>query len=100
MEGGTRALLTIVCTFALPLPPLLDFSLGAPDGASLEALGGADLLLELVCSVKVGDQPLCLTALIQCAAMVEGCTECSNLAIMASWTPMKVVVARVWLAWV
>ena len=29
-EGGTRALLTIVCTFVLPLPPLLDFFLGAP----------------------------------------------------------------------
>ena len=47
-DGGTRALLTIVCTFALPFPPLLVFFLGAPDGASLEALGGADLVF--VCS--------------------------------------------------
>ena len=42
-DWGTRALLTIACTFALPFPPLL--FLGAPDGASLEALGGADLVL-------------------------------------------------------
>ena len=47
-DGGTRALLMIVCTFAfLPFPPLWVFFLGAPDGASLEALGGADL--EEVC---------------------------------------------------
>ena len=48
-DGGTRALLTIACTFALPFPPLLVFFLGAPDGASPEALGGADL--EEVCLV-------------------------------------------------
>ena len=38
-EGGTRALLTIVCTFTLPLPLLLVFFFGVPDGAPLEALG-------------------------------------------------------------
>ena len=49
-EGATWALLTIACTFAfLPFPPLWVFFLGAPDGASLEALGGADL--EEVCLV-------------------------------------------------
>ena len=48
-DEGTRALLTIACTFAvLPFPPLLVFFLGMPDGASPEALGGADLVL--VCS--------------------------------------------------
>ena len=46
-DGGTRALLIIACIFALPFPPLLVFFLGVPDGASLEALGGADL--EEVC---------------------------------------------------
>ena len=47
---GTRALLTIACTFAVLLfPPLQVFFLGAPDGASPEALGGADLVW--VCSV-------------------------------------------------
>ena len=49
-EGGTRALLTIACTFVfLPFPPLQVYFLGTPDGASPEALGGADL--EEVCSV-------------------------------------------------
>ena len=43
-DGGTRALLNMACTFALPLPPLLAFFLGAPDGTSPEALGGADLI--------------------------------------------------------
>ena len=47
-DWGTRALLTIVCTFALPFPPLLVFFFGAPDGASPEALGEADLFF--VCS--------------------------------------------------
>ena len=49
-EGGTRALLTIACTFAfLPFPSLQVFFLEALDGASSEALGGADL--EEVCLV-------------------------------------------------
>ena len=49
-DWGTRALLTIACTFAfLPFPPLWVFFLGGPDGASPEALGGADLVE--VCSV-------------------------------------------------
>ena len=48
-DGGTRALLTIACTFSfLPFPPLLVFFLGAPYGTSPEALGGADLVF--VCS--------------------------------------------------
>ena len=48
-DGGTRALITIACTFAvLPFPPLLVFFFGVPDGASLEALGRADLVF--VCS--------------------------------------------------
>ena len=48
-DRGIRALLTIVCTFSfLPFPPLLVFFLGVPDGASPEALGGADLVF--VCS--------------------------------------------------
>ena len=47
-DGGTRAPVTIACTFALPFPPLLVFFLGAPDGASPEALGGADSVF--VCS--------------------------------------------------
>ena len=48
-DGGTKALLTIVCTFAVfPFPPLLVFFLGAPYGTSPEALGGADLVF--VCS--------------------------------------------------
>ena len=55
----------------------------------------------LVCVglVKVGDLPLHLTALIRCAAMVEGHVTHSNSTIIASLTPMKVVVARVQLAW-
>ena len=68
--GGTRALLTMACTFALPFPPLLVVFLGAPDGALPEALGGADLVF--VCSEYVGDLPLCFTALILCIARVEG----------------------------
>ena len=49
-DWGTRALLTIVCTFTfLPFPPLRVFFLGVPDGTSLEALRGADL--EDVCLV-------------------------------------------------
>ena len=52
-----------------------------------------------VCSVKVGDLPLHLTTLIQCVAMVEGREIHSYSTIMASLTPMKVVVARVRLAW-
>ena len=96
-DGGTRALLTIVCTFALPFPPLLVFFLGAPDGASPEALGGADLVF--VCSENVGDLPLCFTALILCIARVEGRIAHSNSAMMASLTPRKVVVASIWLDW-
>ena len=42
-------------------PPLLAFFLGAPDGASPEALGGADLVF--VCLEYVEDLPLCFTAL-------------------------------------
>ena len=96
-EGGTRALFTIACTFALPLPPLLVFFLGATDGTSPEALGGADL--EEVCSVYIGDLPLRFNALILCIAMVEGCIVCSHLAMMAALTPRKVVVAKVQFDW-
>ena len=96
-DGGTRALLTIGCTFGLPFSPLLVFFLGVPYGASLEALGGADLVF--VCLEYVGDLPLCFTALILCIARVEGHMACSNLDIMVSLTPRKVVVARVWLDW-
>ena len=49
-DWGTRALLPIACTFVFfPFPPLWVFFLGGPDGASPEALGGADL--EEVCLV-------------------------------------------------
>ena len=51
-DWGTRALLTIVCTFALPFPPLQVFFLGAPDGTSSEALGGTDLCRR--CLLRVG----------------------------------------------
>ena len=97
-ERGTSALLTIACTFSLPFPPLLVFFLGVSDGASLKALGGADLVE--VYLVKVGDMSLCLTALILCMARVEGHIVHLYSAIMASLTPMKVVVARVWFAWI
>ena len=44
-DWGTRALLTIACTFTfLPFPPLQVFFLGAPDCTSPGALGGADLV--------------------------------------------------------
>ena len=84
--------------FALSFPTPSFLAGSSLRRASLVALehGGADLVC--VCSVKVGDLPLHLTALIQCAAMVEGCEICSYFTIMASRTPMKVVVARVWLA--
>ena len=64
-DWGTRALLTIACTFALPFPPLLVFFLGAPDGASPEALGGADLVF--VCLEYVGDLPFCILLHQSCA---------------------------------
>ena len=97
-DRGTRALLTIVCTFVfLPFPPLLVFFLGVPDGASLEALGGADLVE--VCSVYVGDLPLCFTALILCIVRVEGHVKRLYSAMMVSLTPRKAVVARVQLTW-
>ena len=47
-DGGTKALLTIVCACVLPFPfPPLRFLLGAPLGASPDALerGGADLFV-------------------------------------------------------
>ena len=37
-----NALLTMVCAFALPFPPLVVFFLEVLSGASQEALGGAN----------------------------------------------------------